>query len=48
MNGEISRGPDAHTYFYDYRRVGPVSYAHFWIQTTEDHTHLFVVEDIRN
>ena len=47
LNGEIARGPDAHTYYYDYRPVGSVLYPHFWVQTTEDHTHLFVVEDIK-
>ena len=46
MNGKITRGPDAHTYYYDYRPVGAVLYPHYWIQLTEDHTHLFVVEEI--
>lgn len=46
LNGQITRGPDAHTYYYDYRPVGAVSYPHYWIQATEDHTHLFVVESI--
>lgn len=47
LNDEISRGPDAHYYYYDYRAVGSVLYPHLWIQSTEDHTHLFVVEDIQ-
>lgn len=47
LNDQLSRGPDAHSYYYDYRSVGPVLYPHFWIQSTEDHTHLFVVEGIQ-
>ncbi len=47
LNDQISRGPDAHIYYYDYRSVGPVLYPHLWIQSTEDHTHLFVVEGIQ-
>lgn len=47
LNGQISRGPDAHQLYYDYRPVGSVLYPHFWIQSTEDHTHLFVVEEIQ-
>lgn len=47
LGDQISRGPDAHYYYYDYRSVGPVLYPHFWIQSTEDHTHLFVVDDIQ-
>ena len=46
LNGEISRGPDTHTYYYDYRPVGEVLYPHHWVQATETHTHLFVVEEI--
>lgn len=46
MNGKTTRGPDAHTYYYDYRPVGAVLYPHYWIQSTESHTHLFVVEEI--
>ena len=46
MNGKTTRGPDAHTFYYDYRPVGAVSYPHYWIQSTESHTHLFVVEDL--
>jgi len=47
LNGQISRGPDAHAYYYDYRPVGSVLYPHFWVQSTEDHTHLFVVDEIQ-
>jgi hypothetical protein len=46
LNGKIAKGPDTHTYFYDYRSVGSLLYPHFWVQATEDHTHLFVVEDM--
>lgn len=46
VGDEITRGPDAHTYYYDYRSVGDLLYPHYWIQATEDHTHLFVVEAI--
>jgi hypothetical protein len=48
LNGETSRGPDTNTYYYDYRPVGSVLYPHYWIQATESHTHLFVVEEIEN
>jgi len=47
LNDEITRGPDAHYYYYDYRAVGSVLYPHLWIQATDDHTHLFVIEDIQ-
>ncbi len=47
LNDEISRGPDAHFFYYDYRPVGQVLYPHLWIQSAEDHTHLFVVDDIQ-
>jgi hypothetical protein len=46
LNGETSRGPDTHTYYYDYRPVGDVLYPHHWVQVSENHTHLFVVEEI--
>ena len=47
LNDQISRGPDTHTYYYDYRPAGPVLYPRYWIESTEDSTHLFVVEDIQ-
>ncbi|UCG88125.1 MAG: hypothetical protein JSW71_06165, partial [Gemmatimonadota bacterium] len=47
LNDQISRGPDAHYFYYDYRAVGGVLYPHLWIQSTDDHTHLFVVEDMQ-
>jgi hypothetical protein len=47
LNGEFTRGSDVHIYYYDYRPVGRMLYPHFWIQTTEDYTHLFVIEDIQ-
>ncbi len=46
LNGEFSRGPDVNVYYYDYRPVGGMLYPHLWIQSTEDYTHLFVVEEI--
>ena len=46
LNGEISRGPDTHTYYYDYRPVGGVLYPYHWIQASDNHTHLFVAEEI--
>ena len=48
VNDEIKQGPDTHTYFYDYRLVGSLSHPHHWIQINDDHTHLFVVEDIQH
>jgi len=47
LNGEFSRGSDVHFYYYDYRPIGRMLYPHLWIQSAEDHTHLFVVEEIR-
>jgi hypothetical protein len=47
LNGQISRGPDSHYFYYDYRPVGSVLYPHIWIQGAEDHTHLFVVEEFQ-
>jgi len=47
LNDQISRGPDVHVYYYDYRAVGSILYPHYLIQISDDHTHLFVVEDIR-
>ena len=47
LNDQISRGPDAHYFYYDYRAVGGVLYPHMWIQSTDEHTHLFVVEDMQ-
>jgi hypothetical protein len=46
MNDQITRGPDAHYFYYDYRAVEGVLYPHMWIQSTDEHTHLFVVEDM--
>jgi hypothetical protein len=46
LNGRVSRGPDAHYFYYDHRPVEGVLYPHLWIQSTDDHTHLFVVEEI--
>ena len=46
MNNEISRGPDAWTYFYDYRPVGDLNIAHLWLQDSDDHVHAFVVEEV--
>ena len=47
LNDQITRGPDAHYFYYDYRAVGGVLYSHLWVQSTDDHTHLFVVEDMQ-
>jgi hypothetical protein len=47
LNNEISRGPDTDTFYYDYRAVGPLLLPHYWVQASEDHTHLFVVQDIQ-
>ena len=46
LNDRITRGPDAHHFYYDYRAVGGVLYPHLWVQSTDDHTHVFVVEDM--
>ena len=46
LNKEISRGPDTETYYYGYRPVGSVLYPQYWVQASEDHTHLFVVKDM--
>ena len=46
QNDQINRGDDAHYFYYDYRVVGGVLYPHLWIQSTDNHTHLFVVEEI--
>jgi len=46
QNGEINRGADANYVYYDYRSVRGVLYPHLWIQSTDNHTHLFVVEEI--
>ena len=46
LNNEISRGPDTDTYYYDYRPVGSLLFPHFWVQASEDHTHLLVVDEI--
>ena len=46
LNNKISRGPDAWYYYFDYRSVGNVKFPHLWLQVTDDHTHVFVVEDI--
>ena len=47
LNDQITRGPDAHYFYYDYRSVAGVQYPHLWIQATDDHTHLFVAEDMQ-
>ncbi len=47
LNDQISKGPDAHYCFYDYRSVGGMLYPHAWIQQSEDHTHLFIVEGMQ-
>lgn len=47
LNDQITRGPDAHYFYYDYRAVGGVLYPHLWVQSTDEHTHLFVVEDMQ-
>lgn len=46
LNNEISRGPDTWTYFYDYRPVQDILFPHVWVQATDDHTHVFVTEEI--
>ena len=46
LDDQISRGPDTHAYYYEYRSGGSVLYPHYWIESTEDSTHLFVVGDI--
>ena len=46
LNNEISRGPDAWTYYYDYRPVEDLIIPHLWLQVTDDHVHAFVVEDV--
>ena len=46
LNNEISRGPDALHYYYDYRSVEGVIIPHLWLQITEDGTHAFTVEEI--
>lgn len=47
LNDQIIKGPDVHYYYYDYQSVESVLYPYFWIQSTEDHMHLFVVEEIQ-
>lgn len=46
LNNEVSRGPDALFYYYDYRPVDGLAYPHLWLQVTEDHVHAFTVEEI--
>jgi len=46
QNNQITKGADAHYIYYDYRDVGGVLYPHLWIQSTDTHTHCFVVEEI--
>jgi hypothetical protein len=46
LNNEVSRGPDAMHYYYDYRSVDGVMIPHLWVQITEDHVHAFTVEAI--
>ncbi len=46
LNNEISRGPDAWTYYYDYRPVENLKIPHLWLQVTDDHVHAFVVEEV--
>lgn len=45
-NSEIKRGPDTWTYFYDYRQVNNLKFAHLWVQVADDHVHSFVVEEV--
>jgi hypothetical protein len=45
-NDQIKKGDDAQYFYYDYRAVGGVLYPHLWIQSTDNHTHLFVVQEI--
>jgi len=47
LNDQITRGPDAQYFYYDYRAVAGVLYPHMWIQSSDEHTHLFVVEDMQ-
>jgi len=47
LDGQFSREPDEHSYYFDYRPVGSVRYPHLWVQSTEDYTHVFVVEQIQ-
>lgn len=46
LGNEISRGPDALSYYYDYRPVDGVMIPHMWLQITDDHAHAFTVEEI--
>jgi hypothetical protein len=46
QNNQIRKGADAHYFYYDYKVVGGVLYPHLWIQSTDNHTHVFVVEVI--
>jgi hypothetical protein len=46
LNGEVTRGPDTWTYFYDYRPVQNLLLPHLRVQATESHTHVFVTEEI--
>lgn len=47
LNDQITRGPDAHYFYYDYRTVAGVLYPHLWVQSADDHTHAFVVEHMQ-
>lgn len=47
LNDQIIRGPDTHYFYYDYRAVGGILYPHMWIQSADQHTHLFVVEEMQ-
>jgi len=47
LNDQITRGPDAQFFYYDYRTVAGVLYPYMWIQSSDEHTHLFVVEDMQ-
>lgn len=47
VNNEIKKGADVHFYYYDYRPAGSVLFPYCSIQISENHTHLFVVQDIQ-
>ncbi len=46
INNEISPGPDAWTFYYDYRSVENIKMPHLWLQVSEDHVHAFVIEEV--
>jgi hypothetical protein len=47
LNGKISPAGEITTFYYGFHPVGNVQVPHFWIQSAEDHTHLFVIEQIK-